>query len=49
MHLLDTDVLTVDDVALIMETADAMAEVRARQVAKVATLRGATASELSAP
>jgi aspartate carbamoyltransferase catalytic subunit len=40
--LLDTDVLTADEIALIMETAKAMAEIRSRPIGKVATLRGAT-------
>ncbi len=40
--LLDTDVLCADEIALIMETAEAMAEIRSRPVGKVATLRGAT-------
>jgi aspartate carbamoyltransferase catalytic subunit len=40
--LLDTDTLSAAEIGLIMETAEAMAEVRARPVGKVATLRGAT-------
>ncbi len=40
--LLDTDVLSRAEVELVMETADAMLEVRSRPVGKVATLRGAT-------
>ncbi|GAB4328196.1 MAG: aspartate carbamoyltransferase catalytic subunit [Dehalococcoidia bacterium] len=40
--LLDTDTLTRDELDLILETADAMFEVRQRPVAKVATLRGIT-------
>lgn len=40
--LLDTDALTRDEIELIMETSDAMHEVRSRPVGKVATLRGAT-------
>lgn len=40
--LLDTDTLDSNDIELVMETADAMREVRNRPVAKVATLRGAT-------
>src|SRR5690242_13771243 len=40
--LLDTDTLHRDDIELILETAEAMREVRARPVGKVATLRGAT-------
>ena len=40
--LLDTDVMSRDEIDLVMETADAMTEVRSRPVGKVATLRGAT-------
>lgn len=40
--LLDTDTLSAEDIALVMETADAMAEIRTRPVARVATLRGVT-------
>jgi aspartate carbamoyltransferase catalytic subunit len=40
--LLDTDVLSADDIALVMETAEAMAEIRSRPINKVATLRGVT-------
>ena len=40
--LLDTDTLTPADIELVMETADAMHEIRSRPVGKVATLRGAT-------
>lgn len=40
--LLDTDTLTRDEIELVMETAEGMAEVRSRPVSKVATLRGAT-------
>lgn len=40
--LLDTDTLSRDDIDLVMETADAMREVRGRPVGKLATLRGAT-------
>ena len=40
--LLDTDMLTRDDVRLILETAEAMREIRSRPVNKVATLRGVT-------
>lgn len=40
--LLDTDTLSAGEIRLIMETAEAMREVRSRPVAKVATLRGAT-------
>ena len=40
--LLDTDTLSTAEIDLIMETAEAMREVRSRPVGKVATLRGAT-------
>ncbi len=40
--LLDTDVLSREDIELIMETTDAMTEIRSRPVGRVATLRGAT-------
>lgn len=40
--LLDTDTLSPAEIELIMETAEAMREVRSRPVGKVATLRGAT-------
>jgi len=40
--LLDTDTLTLDEINLILETAEGMHEVRSRPVAKVATLRGVT-------
>lgn len=40
--LLDTDTLSRDEIGLVMETAEAMAEIRSRPVGKVATLRGAT-------
>ncbi len=40
--LLDTDTLSRADIELVMETAEAMHEIRTRPVAKVATLRGAT-------
>ena len=40
--LLDTDALTRDEIELIMETSEAMHEVRSRPVGKVATLRGTT-------
>jgi aspartate carbamoyltransferase catalytic subunit len=40
--LLDTDTLSLAEIDLVMETAEAMREVRSRPVAKVATLRGAT-------
>jgi aspartate carbamoyltransferase catalytic subunit len=40
--LLDTDVLTRDEVELLMETTSAMREVRSRPMNKVASLRGTT-------
>jgi len=40
--LLDTDTLSWAEIELIMETAEAMQEIRSRPVSKVATLRGAT-------
>lgn len=40
--LLDTDVLSADEIELVMQTAEAMAEIRSRPIGKVATLRGAT-------
>ena len=40
--LLDTDVLSAEEIELILETAGAMAEVRERPVSRVATLRGTT-------
>jgi aspartate carbamoyltransferase catalytic subunit len=40
--LLDTDTLRPGEIELVMETADAMREIRSRPVGKVATLRGAT-------
>ncbi len=40
--LLDTDVLSNGEIELVMETADAMTEVRERPVGRVATLRGTT-------
>ena len=40
--LLDTDTLSRAEIELIMQTSEAMAEVRSRPVGKVATLRGAT-------
>ena len=40
--LLDTDTLSNAEIELIMETAEAMSEIRKRPVARVATLRGAT-------
>jgi aspartate carbamoyltransferase catalytic subunit len=39
-HLLDVDGLTIDDLELVMRTADAMREVLARPIAKVPALRG---------
>ena len=40
--LLDTDTLSAEEIDLVLETADAMAEVRERPVGRVATLRGTT-------
>lgn len=40
--LLDTDTMTRDDIMLVMQSAEAMAEVRSRPQRKVATLRGRT-------
>ena len=40
--LLDTDVLSPEEIDLILETAEAMTEVRERPVGRVATLRGTT-------
>ncbi len=40
--LLDTDVLSSEEIELVLETAEAMAEVRERPVGRVATLRGTT-------
>lgn len=40
--LLDTDTLAPAEIELVMETAEAMREIRSRPVGKVATLRGAT-------
>jgi ornithine carbamoyltransferase len=39
-HLLDVDGLSIDDIDLVMRTADAMREVLARPIAKVPALRG---------
>jgi aspartate carbamoyltransferase catalytic subunit len=39
-HLLDVDILSTDDLDLVMRTADAMREVLARPIAKVPALRG---------
>ena len=39
-HLLDVDALSIDDIDLVMRTADAMREVLARPIAKVPALRG---------
>jgi aspartate carbamoyltransferase catalytic subunit len=39
-HLLDVDVLSRDDIELVMRTTDAMREVLARPIAKVPALRG---------
>jgi len=40
--LLDTDTLSPAEIQLVMDTAEAMAEIRSRPVGKVATLRGVT-------
>ena len=40
--LLDTDALSAAEIALVLDTAEAMAEVRERPVGRVATLRGTT-------
>jgi aspartate carbamoyltransferase catalytic subunit len=40
--LLDTDTLSAAEIQLVMETAEAMREVRSRPISKVATLRGVT-------
>ncbi|MCA9830535.1 MAG: aspartate carbamoyltransferase catalytic subunit [Dehalococcoidia bacterium] len=40
--LLDTDTLSREEIALVLKTAEAMAEVRSRPMPKVATLRGIT-------
>ncbi|MEO6397066.1 MAG: aspartate carbamoyltransferase catalytic subunit, partial [Tepidiformaceae bacterium] len=40
--MLDTDVLSLAEIELIMETSEAMSEIRQRPVARVATLRGTT-------
>ncbi len=45
-HLLDTDELTRAEIDLILETADAMREVRSRPAAKIAALRGVTVATL---
>lgn len=39
-HLLDVDGLSADDLGLVMRTADQMAEILARPIARVPTLRG---------
>jgi aspartate carbamoyltransferase catalytic subunit len=39
-HLIDVDVLSADDLELVMQTADTMAEVLARPIPKVPALRG---------
>lgn len=44
--LLDTDTLSRDEIDLVLSTAEAMAEVRARPMPKVATLRGVTIATL---
>jgi aspartate carbamoyltransferase catalytic subunit len=40
--LLDTDTLTSEEISLVLDTAEAMHEVRSRPIGKVATLRGIT-------
>src|SRR5262245_38834767 len=45
-HLLDVDVLSNDEVDLVMRTADAMAEVLARPIPKVPALRGTSVTIL---
>jgi hypothetical protein len=40
--LLDTDVLSRDDIELVMESAEAMREVRSRPASRLGTLRGVT-------
>ncbi len=40
--LLDTDVLSAEEIGLILETSEAMAEIRSRPMGRVATLRGTT-------
>ena len=44
--LLDTDVLRRDDIELVMETSEAMREVRSRPAGKIATLRGTIVATL---
>ncbi len=41
-HLLDLDDFSAEEIMLVMETADAMKEVLAREIARVPTLRGTT-------
>ncbi|UCH52066.1 MAG: hypothetical protein JSV54_00915, partial [Chloroflexota bacterium] len=41
-HILDLDDFTREEIELVMETADAMAEVLTREVKRVPTLRGKT-------
>ena len=41
-HILDLDDFTQEEIELVLETADAMAEVLTREVKKVPTLRGKT-------
>jgi aspartate carbamoyltransferase catalytic subunit len=45
-HLLDVDVLSRDEIELVMRTADEMAEVLARPIPKVPTLRGTSVTIL---
>ena len=45
-HLLDVDVLSSDEVDLVMRTADAMAEVLGRPIPKVPALRGTSVTIL---
>jgi len=41
-HILDLDDFTREEIGLVLETADAMAEVLTREVKRVPTLRGKT-------
>ena len=45
-HLLGTEALTLDDVKLILDTADSMLEIGQREIKKVPTLRGRTVVNL---
>jgi aspartate carbamoyltransferase catalytic subunit len=45
-HILDLDDFTGDEIELVLETADAMAEILTREVKKVPTLRGKTVVNL---